>query len=87
MSKAQRYGMYVEIAKRAEESGLYTGERLSLLMDIESADEKFNLRLEEWLAADDFNFIHDLYGIMDHIVRVKFPADDFGFFVPRFAGR
>ena len=41
MSKAQRYGMYVEIAKRAEESGLYTGERLSLLMDIESADEKF----------------------------------------------
>lgn len=56
-------------------------------MDIESADEKFNLRLEEWLAADDFNFIHDLYGIMDHIVRDKFPADDFGFFVPRFAGR
>lgn len=43
---------------------MYTGERLSLLMDIESADEKFNLRLEEWLAADDF-----------------------GFFVPRFAGR
>lgn len=58
---------------------MYTGERLSLLMDIESADEKFNLRLEEWLAADDFNFIHDLYGIMDHIVRDKFPADDFGF--------
>lgn len=66
---------------------MYTGERLSLLMDIESADEKFNLRLEEWLAADDFNFIHDLYGIMDHIVRDKFQADDFGFFVPRFAGR
>ena len=79
MSKAQKYGMYVEIAKRAEESGLYTGERLSLLMDIESADEKFNLRLEEWLAADDFNFIHDLYGIMDHIVRDKFPADDLAF--------
>ena len=66
---------------------MYTGERLSLLMDIESADEKFNLRLEEWLTADDFNFIHDLYGIMDHIVRDKIPADDFGFFVPRFAGR
>ena len=81
----KRYFKYVEIAERAENEGLYDGERISLLMDIESADKKFNLRLDEWLAADKFNFAHDLYGIMNNILRDKFPATDFGFFVPRFA--
>ena len=34
----ERYQKYVEIAKRAENEGFYSGERISLLMDIESAD-------------------------------------------------
>lgn len=50
--------------------------------------KKFNMRLDEWLNADDFNFAHDFYGIVNNINREKgFPATDFGFFVPRFAGR
>lgn len=81
----KRQMKYAEIADRAKEIG-YEGDRLSLLMDIESADKVFNLRLEDWLAADDFNFAHDLYGIMNNINRTEFPAKDFGFFVPRFAG-
>lgn len=81
----ERYLKYVEIAKRAENEGLYQGERVSLLMDIESADKKFNLRLDEWLNADEFNFSHDLVGIVNNIVRTEYPATDFGFFVPRFA--
>ena len=82
----ERYQKYVEIAKRAENENLYSGERISLLMDIESADQKFNLRLDDWLKADAFNFAHDLYGITNNINRNEFPAIDFGLFIPRFAG-
>ena len=82
----ERYQKYVEIAKRAEGEGLYNKERISLLMDIESADQKFHLRLDDWLNADAFNFAHDLYGITNNINRNEFPAIDFGLFIPRFAG-
>ena len=82
----ERYQKYVEIAKRAENEGLYSGERISLLMDIESADQKFHLRLDDWLKADGFNFAHDLYGIINNINRTEFPTIDFGLFVPRFSG-
>lgn len=81
----ERKMKYIEIAERAEKEGLYSGERLSLIMDIESADKKFDLRLDDWLNADEFNFAHDLNGIMNNIVRDTFPATDFGLFVPRFA--
>ena len=80
-----KFEMYLEICERAERSG-YKGERISLLMDIESADKKFNLRLEELFNADDFNFCHDINGITNNIVRNTFPATDFGLFIPRFAG-
>ena len=85
MDKA-RYEKYVAIAKRAEKENLYNSKRIGLLMDIESADQKFNLRLDDWLKADRFNFAHDLYGIISNINRKEFPATDFGLFVPRFAG-
>lgn len=81
----ERYKKYVEIAKRAENEGVYKGERINLLMDIESADQKFNLKLDDWLKADNFNFAHDIFGIIDNINQTEFPATDFGFFVPRFA--
>ena len=32
---------YIEIVERAEMEGLFSGERINLLMDIESADKKF----------------------------------------------
>ena len=76
---------YVKIAERAENEGLYTGERVYLLMDIESANIKFNLNLDDWLNADDFNFRHDLIGIIKNVVRDTFPANDFGCFAPRFS--
>lgn len=83
-----RYGKYTEIVLRATELG-YMGEQdiVDVIMDIESADEKFNLRLDDWLEADNFNFAHDFFGIRRNIVREKFPATDFGFFVPRFASK
>ena len=87
MKNKERFMMYVEIAKRTEEMGLYNGERMTLLMDLESADNQFNLRLEDLLKADDVNFAHDVVGIMNNINRTEFPATDFGLFVPRFSGK
>lgn len=84
MKTKERFMKYVEVARRAEDMGIYTGERFPLLMDIENADKAFNLRLEDWLNADDFNFAHDLIGIMSNIDRRKNPVD-FNYFVPRFA--
>lgn len=82
----EKFNMYVKIAQRAEGMG-YNGERHTLLMDIESADKVFNLRLEDWLKADDFNFMHDIYGIVNNIDRSKFPATEFHRFLPRFSGK
>ena len=85
MKTKERFMMYVEIAKRAEEMAIYKGERHTLLMDLESADNAFNLRLEDLLKADNFNFAHDVVGIVNNINRAEFPATDFGLFVPRYA--
>ena len=56
----ERYKKYAAIIQRAKEEGLHVNDKLSVLMDIESADRKFNIRLDEWLQADLFNFTHDL---------------------------
>lgn len=41
-------------------------------MDIESADRKFNIRLDEWLQADLFNFTHDFYGLSIILYEISF---------------
>lgn len=87
MTAKERFMMYVKIAERAEELGIYHGERMTLLMDIESADKAFNMRLEDWLNADNFNFAHDVVGIVNNIDRSKYPATEFSRFLPRFAGK
>ena len=87
MKTKQRFMTYVKIAKRAEDMGIYNGERMTLLMDIESADNVFDLRLDDLLNANDFNFAHDVIGIVNNINRSEFPASDFGLFVPRFANK
>lgn len=58
----ERYLKYVKICERAERMKIDTGDRMGALMDIESADKKFNMRLDDWLQADDFNFAHDYCG-------------------------
>ena len=73
----------VKIAERAEKMKISTSSRVTLLMDIEYADEQFNLRLDELLNADDINFAHDVCGIQYNINHVTKEMDNF--FVPRFA--
>lgn len=85
MKTKEKFMMYVKIAQRAEGMDLYNGERSTFLMDLESADNVFNLRLEDLLNADDLNFAHDVVGITNNIDRSKFPATDFGLFVPRYS--
>ena len=80
--------VYEEIIERAKEMQIIQMEEdlLGIMMDLESADETFHVRWDDLLAADDFNFVHDVGGIRNHIVRDDFPSHDFGYFVPRFAG-
>lgn len=76
--------IYVNIMLRATVMGLMKKtEATDVMMDIESADLKFNLRLQDWYDA----VAHDFTGIRNNIVRNEFPSKEFGFFIPRFAGK
>lgn len=84
--QVQKWKLYDKIVARAEAQmgRKYAGlSRLSLLMDIELADQKFHLRLKDWLESDELNFTHDWNGIHNHIDRQKKVFDKT--FVPRFA--
>lgn len=83
--KREKNKKYASICARAKAMGIMWGDAVGALMDIESADKKFNLRLDEFLEADNFNFAHDFIGIQNNIVREHFPATDFGYFIPMFA--
>lgn len=85
--KKERNRKYGAICARAKAMGIMQGDAISAIMDIESADRKFNLRLDDFLGADNSNFAHDFIRIQGNIVRGNFPATDSGDFVPRFAGR
>lgn len=85
MKTKEKLMMYVKIAQRAEGMDLYHGERHTFLMDLESADLMFNLRLDDLLNADDSNFAHDVVGIVNNVNRNEFPSTDFNLFVPRYA--
>lgn len=80
---------YIDIVTRASDMGyMENTDTISTIMDIESADKKFNLKLEDWLSADDRNFISDFLGIRNNINRREnFPSIDFGKFVPVYASK
>jgi hypothetical protein len=72
-----------EIAKRADEKGLLMFDRMSLIMDIQAAHEQFNLKLDDLLKADDFDFKHDILGIQQNINRKTKKIENY--FLPRYA--
>ena len=86
----ERFIKLVAICERAErdygELVNRFGARVSRMMDLQSADEEFNLRLDEFLNADEEDFTHDVFGIWNESNRETYPCT-FGFFVPRFSGR
>lgn len=91
MNKAERrekLEKYNKIVRRAVEEGIAVKSIMTAMMDVESADMKFDMRLDEWLKASQHDFVHDFLGIQRHINReAEYPATDFNGFVPRFAGR
>ena len=86
MTPKEKYEKYQKICQRAVREGLFRGPIITLLMYIVAADKKFQLRLDDWLDADAFNFAHDICGIENNINRNDFPNATFGYFVPRFSG-
>ncbi|WP_304818914.1 hypothetical protein [uncultured Clostridium sp.] len=72
-----------KIVERADKLNLLCDDRISLMMDLEVANKKFDLRLNELLEADDFNFSHDICGIQNNIDRTT--KTFMNCFVPRFA--
>lgn len=62
------------------------GSRMDIHMDLSATHCNGNpLRLDDLLAADDFNFLHDVCGIMKHLDRDTGKLT--GGFTPRFTKR
>ena len=73
----------MKIIDRAVVKNLLMFDRLSLKMDLDTAIKEFNLKVDELLAADDFNFAHDIVGIQNHIDRST--KTFINHFLPRYA--
>ena len=71
-----------KIVKRAKNMGVKR-DREALSMDIQAAHEKCPLRLEDLLKAENFDFLHDVIGIVNHLDRETGELEDY--FVPRYA--
>ena len=76
-----------KIATRAVELATETGieyKKVDALMDINAVHSNgCPLHLNDLLAADDFNFSHDVFGIRRHLDRRTGKLQDF--FLPRYA--
>ena len=70
------------IVERAVSAGIYN-DPLDADMDISAVHVHCPLRLADLLAADQFNFSHDMRGILRHINRKTGKLENF--FLPRFA--
>ena len=87
----ERFHKIYEISVRADnilnkyENRSAYPSRVTIMMDVENADKQFNLRLDELLEADDYEFTHDVFGIVNNIDRRTGKVGNL--FVPRFAGR
>lgn len=60
-------------------------DRIELLMNLHYADKSIPLDFDKLLAADNFDFLHDIYGIDRHMD--KGAAKLVGGFVPRCAAK
>ena len=83
------YELCDKIVTRAQNLGLYEDNRITAYMDVQNAAKHFNMKLEDWLNAEDFDFVHDIVGIYKAINRVAYPVDfsNDPWFLPRFAGK
>ncbi len=83
MTTKKEFEKIVEIVERAEEMDLMAFDRMSLIMDLEHTHKEFNLRLDDLLSADRFNFAHDIVGIQNNFDRQTKKMKNL--FLPRYA--
>ena len=86
-TSTEDFRLIEQIVDRAHARALKAGhdaKKHTLLMDVTTCHANgCPLRLADLLAADDFNLIHDVFGIARHIDRSTGRLGDC--FVPRFA--
>lgn len=86
--RRQEIETIMKIIDRANDLGIIADDmdNLTLLMDIEAANKKFNLDLNSWLNTPDMgDFMHDFEGIENNIDRtLGFENTQFNDFIPRF---
>lgn len=56
---------------------------MDLEMDLTATHASNPLRLDDLLNADEFNFVHDVWGIREHLNRRTGKLENY--FVPRFS--
>lgn len=83
MTEKQKIETIDKIVTRAEEMGIALGKRITHFLDVENACKQFDIDLEGWLNADDYNFGHDFIGIYNNTNRSTKEIENL--FVPRFA--
>lgn len=74
------------IVERAEALNLFdriSYPRMTMVMDLAATDGSIGMDFDALLAADDFNFAHDMGGIARHVNRKTGQLEDC--FLPRFA--
>ena len=82
------YELCDKIVDRAIKMNLYApSQKMTAAMDIWNAAKHFNMKLAEWLVAEDFDFAHDIIGIAKAIDRTAFPVNfnNDKYFLPRFS--
>lgn len=79
----ERYDKILAIVKRAQALNIAEYNQFTQFMDIDAAFNQFELRLDDMLNADDYEFMHDFEGIQNHINRKTGKIKGF---VPRFSG-
>lgn len=80
--------MMAMVCERARNMGVAQGNGITQLMDMECADNAFDMDWEGLLNADPFNFTHDFCGIQNNVDRQHFNEMheiDFNHFVPMYA--
>jgi len=77
--KKQAWALQAKICDRAHSLGI-EHDRQSLMMDLHSVTD---LDLELLLSFPNFDFCHDVCGIMRHMDRRTYPGKLTDFFVPR----
>ena len=86
MTGKEKIETMAKICERAEKMGIADPRdaRWERIIDLEYTDREFHLRLEEFLNADDMDFVHDFCGIQRNFDRRTCKMGNL--FVPRFAG-